>query len=128
MTGVRIKSWPASLPRIATDIHFEDINNIPSKDKINKVSYKNIKGTILTLVVVKLFCSKAFPCEGVELADINLTYQGTKGTTTSICENITPTVTDAQNPPLCGSRAPGAAATASSIHLLKKLGAIDIKY
>ncbi|KAK4788883.1 hypothetical protein SAY86_020202 [Trapa natans] len=73
MTGVRIKIWLASLPGVATDMHFEDItmNNVsdlvlidqgycpwnqctagvPSKVKISKVSYKNIKGTsLLTLI------------------------------------------------------------------------------
>ncbi|KAK4788461.1 hypothetical protein SAY86_019780 [Trapa natans] len=113
MTGVRIKSWPASLHKVATDIHFEDImmNNVPLKVKISKVSYKNIKGTRFTPVAIKLICSKTFPCEGVEIANINLTW--TKGNITSIYESVTPTIIGTQNPPICGASAPGVAAVGS---------------
>ncbi|XP_059663942.1 polygalacturonase-like [Cornus florida] len=99
MNGVRIKTWPGSPPSTASDMHFENITmtNVgnpivinqnycdvrlkcppkpPSKVKISKVSFKNIKGSSSTEVGVKLVCSSALPCENVELGNIQLTYNG----------------------------------------------------
>lgn len=76
---------------------------VPSQIKISKVSFKNIRGTSSTMVAVQLSCSKAIPCEGVEIADIDLAYHGTNGTITSVCENVKPAISGTQNPPICGT-------------------------
>ncbi|KAF5206531.1 ABC transporter ATP-binding protein/permease VMR1 [Thalictrum thalictroides] len=90
--GVRIKTWPAGSAGSASNLTFEDIimNNVrnpividqeycpyklcnkqaPSRIKISKVAFKNIRGTSATKEVVSLKCG--MPCEGVELSDINL--------------------------------------------------------
>ncbi|KAK4593306.1 hypothetical protein RGQ29_017429 [Quercus rubra] len=112
--GVRIKTWPASPPGIASDIHFENIimNNVanpilidqgycpnsqcsnksPSKVKINNVSFKNIRGTSSTKEVVKLICSNGVPCQQVVVADIDLVYKGAGGSATSTCVNVKPAI------------------------------------
>ncbi|KAM7505362.1 hypothetical protein LguiB_004266 [Lonicera macranthoides] len=134
MNGVRVKTWPASPPGIASDLHFEDLvmdnvgnpvlidqeycpynqctQNVPSKVKISKVSFKNIKGTSSTQLAVKLVCSKGFPCEGVEVGDIDLTYNGKEGPAISQCANLSPTFTGKLNPPECTAQAPGQAPAA----------------
>ncbi|KAE8039029.1 hypothetical protein FH972_011478 [Carpinus fangiana] len=122
-TGVRIKTWPDSYPGSASDIHFENIimENVdtpilidqeycpwnqcksqnPSKVKISNVSYKNIRGTSRTKVAVKIVCSKALPCQNVELTGIDLKYNGKDGPATSRCVNVNPIIGGHQNPPAC---------------------------
>ncbi|KAG5066403.1 hypothetical protein GLYMA_04G143200v4 [Glycine max] len=112
--GVRIKTWPNTPGAITiTDMHFEDLtmNNVmnpiiidqeycpwnqcskqnPSKIKISKVSFKNIKGTSGTKEGVVLVCSSGVPCEAVEMADIDLTFNGSAAT--AKCANVKPTIT-----------------------------------
>ncbi|KAL9457380.1 hypothetical protein AB3S75_006428 [Citrus x aurantiifolia] len=131
--GVRIKTWPASYPGTASDLHFEDIkmNNVsnpilldqvycphnqcnakvPSRVKLDRVSFKNIRGTSATAVAIKLACSGGVPCEGVELADISLTYTGPEGPIKSECTNIQPKTSGKMNPPPCiASAAPSGSA------------------
>ncbi|KAM1104374.1 hypothetical protein TB1_012184 [Malus domestica] len=64
----------------------------PSKVKISDVSFKNIQGSSATALSLKIVCSSGSPCENVELADIDLTYSGAKGTLTSQCSNVKPTI------------------------------------
>ncbi|KAM7498385.1 hypothetical protein LguiA_022799 [Lonicera macranthoides] len=121
--GVRVKTWPASEPGVATDLHFEDIimenvgnpvlidqvycpdnqckAEIPSNVKLSRISFKNIRGTSSTPVAVKLACSKKFPCQGVEVADINLTYNGKEGPIKSECADVKPVFCGKMNPPAC---------------------------
>ncbi|KAE8645728.1 exopolygalacturonase [Cucumis sativus] len=124
--GVRIKTWPASpVAGIATNMHFSDITmvnvsnpilidqeycpwnqcnrEIPSNIKINKVSFKNIRGSSATPVAVKLICSSNLPCEEVKVANIDLVYNGIKGSITSECMNVKPIISGIQNPPICSS-------------------------
>ncbi|XP_059664501.1 polygalacturonase-like [Cornus florida] len=110
--GVRIKTWPGSPPSIAADMHFEDLtmkevsnpiiidqeycdSNLkcppkpPSQVKISKVSFKNIHGSSLTDVAIKLVCSKSVPCQEVELGNIDLTFKG--GAAKSLLTALKPT-------------------------------------
>ncbi|KAL1337940.1 hypothetical protein HN51_032618 [Arachis hypogaea] len=120
--GVRIKTWPDSTGTSPiTDMHFEDITMVnvmnpviidqeycpwnqcnkqsPSKIKISKVSFKNIKGTSGTADGVLLTCSSSVPCEEVELANIDLTFNGAAAT--AKCANVKPTITG--KVPACAS-------------------------
>ncbi|XP_057439668.1 polygalacturonase-like [Lotus japonicus] len=111
--GVRIKTWP-SAPGTSpiTDMHFEDITMVnvknpiiidqeycpwnqcskqsPSKIKISKVSFKNIKGTSATPEGVVLVCSSGVPCDSVELNEVDLTFNGAPAT--AKCANVKPTI------------------------------------
>ncbi|KAL9247149.1 hypothetical protein vseg_020612 [Gypsophila vaccaria] len=93
--GARIKSWPGNKPNRATSITYEDIvmdhvkNPIiidqqygkksvgeASHVKISDVHFRNIRGTSTTNEVMTFACSSAMPCEGIEVADINLVFDG----------------------------------------------------
>ncbi|XP_075665112.1 exopolygalacturonase-like [Castanea sativa] len=121
--GVRIKTWPASPPGTASDMHFENVimdnvanpilidqgycpngqcsNKAPSKVKISNVSFKNIRGTSSTKEAVQLICSKSVPCQQVVVADVDLAFKGAGGSATSTCVNVMPTLSGKQNPPAC---------------------------
>uniref|UniRef100_A0A803QI29 Polygalacturonase n=1 Tax=Cannabis sativa TaxID=3483 RepID=A0A803QI29_CANSA len=110
--GVRIKTWQGSQDSIATDMHFENLmmynvqnpiiidqeycpwntcNNVkekPSRVKLSKVSFKNIRGTSATAVGVKLICG-GYSCQNVEISGIDLKYNG-NGPTKSVCKNVKP--------------------------------------
>ncbi|OWM75437.1 hypothetical protein CDL15_Pgr021601 [Punica granatum] len=123
MNGIRVKTWPASPSGVASDLHFEDftMNNvstpilidqqycpynqcqqkIPSKVKISKVSFKNIRGTTATAMAVRLVCSRGVPCQGVDVGDINLKYTGKNGSATSECSNVKPTTSGQLFPKIC---------------------------
>ncbi|XP_011656227.1 exopolygalacturonase [Cucumis sativus] len=127
--GVRIKTRPSSPSfGVASDIHFEDIIMVnvinplvidqeycpwnqcdkknPSKVKISNVSFINIRGTAANTLAVSFVCSSQFPCEDIEVTDINLTYNGSGGPISSMCKNVKPKVSGVQNPHICPSRAP----------------------
>ncbi|XVF21088.1 hypothetical protein REPUB_Repub12eG0060600 [Reevesia pubescens] len=126
MNGVRLKTWTNSHPGEASDMHFEGItmNNVsnpiiidqeycpwnqcnlkvPSSVKLSKISFKQIHGTSSTQHAVKLVCSSSFPCKGVELADIDLTYKGPEGPALSQCSNVTPKLSGKMNPAACSSK------------------------
>ncbi|WJX67528.1 galacturonan 1,4-alpha-galacturonidase [Trifolium repens] len=126
--GVRVKTWPNEPATLTiSDLHFEDIimNNVrnpviidqeycpwnqcnkkvPSKIKITKVSFKNIQGTSGTAEGVTFICSSGVPCDGVELNNVDLTFNGTAAV--AKCVNVKPIVTG--KAPACSS-APAPAA------------------
>ncbi|KAF8401426.1 hypothetical protein HHK36_012365 [Tetracentron sinense] len=123
--GVRIKTWPGSNPSLASSFIFEDIivDNVknpiiidqqycagssckknPSRVQISDVHYKNIRGTSTSEVAVDIICSPQFPCEDVELDDIDIKYSGVKAKSlgaSSACSNAKVVYGGVQNPPPC---------------------------
>ncbi|KAL5996213.1 hypothetical protein ACLOJK_026287 [Asimina triloba] len=120
--GVRIKTWPGSPVVQADNFTFEDItmsnvqfpiiidqkycpsrrcSNEPSNVKISNIVYKNIKGTSFSKLAVNLACSAAFPCQNIQLADIDLTYQDPNDKVRSLCYNAHVSASGVQNPPPC---------------------------
>ncbi|KAJ4833628.1 hypothetical protein Tsubulata_001244, partial [Turnera subulata] len=95
--GVRIKSWGRPSTGFARNILFQhaimnnvqnpiiidqnycpDNNNCPgqvSGVKISDVTYLDIHGSSATQVGVKFDCSREYPCTGIKLEDVNLTYK-----------------------------------------------------
>ena len=43
--------------------------------KISNVRYQNIRGSSATPIAVQLQCSKKYPCSGIRLQDVVLTYK-----------------------------------------------------
>ncbi|EXB93622.1 hypothetical protein L484_018006 [Morus notabilis] len=95
--GVRIKTWQGGSGYASNitfaNIEMKDVYNPiiinqnycdqdePCKQQrkavqVKNVLYKNIKGTSASSMAVKFDCSKAFPCQGVTLQDIDLTLEG----------------------------------------------------
>ncbi|PON65852.1 Glycoside hydrolase [Parasponia andersonii] len=120
--GARIKTWSGPTSGEASNIVYENIimNNVknpiiidqnygkykskPSKWKLSDIHFKNIKGTSVSKVSVSLGCSSLFPCEDVEMVDIDLTYSGAKfktKTTDSVCANAKVKHSGLQNPVPC---------------------------
>ncbi|XP_027338295.1 exopolygalacturonase-like [Abrus precatorius] len=118
--GLRIKSWPDKYPGAASGIHFSDITmeNVknpiiidqeyecapncqkkPSLVKVRSVSFSNIRGTTISPIAVDLRCSKQFPCQNVQLNNINLKLG--PAPTNSRCANIKPIYVGLQAPPAC---------------------------
>ncbi|KAF7807657.1 polygalacturonase-like [Senna tora] len=111
--GVRLKTWPGA-PGTTTvsDLHYEDIimvnmsnpilieqeycpynqcpKETPSKIKISKVTFENIKATSATPDGVKLICSSGVPCEDAKLSGIDLTFNGAP--TTAKCAHVKPVI------------------------------------
>ncbi|CAN6448819.1 unnamed protein product [Victoria cruziana] len=105
--GLRIKSWERSSNSFVKDIVFDGatMDNVknpiiidqhycphnigcPTEDsgvKISDVTYRNIKGTSATQVAVDFSCSATAPCEGISIANVQLTYKG--GPAKSSCEH-----------------------------------------
>ncbi|XP_024979108.1 exopolygalacturonase-like [Cynara cardunculus var. scolymus] len=113
--GLRIKTWPGSLPGVANQLHFEDIimenvgnpilidqeycpyldchPEVPSKVKISDVLFKGIRGTSMTKYAITILCSKELQCDKVVLQDIDLKYEGKEGPgAVSGCHNVKPQV------------------------------------
>ncbi|KAF7844145.1 polygalacturonase-like [Senna tora] len=108
-----IKTWPGA-PRTITvsDLHYENIimvnvsnpilieqdycphnqcsKETPSKIKISKVTFKNIKGTSATPDDVKLICCSGVPCEEAKLSGIDLTFN--EAPTTAKCAKVKPVI------------------------------------
>ncbi|KAF8687743.1 hypothetical protein HU200_042674 [Digitaria exilis] len=112
--GVRIKTWRGgSHPTAVSGLVFEDIvmskvrNPIiidqeycpyascrheseqrPSAVRISDVAFRNIRGVSATQVAVKLWCSEASPCRGLELRDIDLRFVKRGVATQSQCAHV----------------------------------------
>lgn len=74
---------------------------MPSKVKISKVSFKNIRGTSATAMAVRLVCSRGVPCQNVNVGNINLKYTGKDGEATSECSNVKPATSGHLFPKIC---------------------------
>ncbi|KAM6583025.1 hypothetical protein CsatB_010027 [Cannabis sativa] len=124
--GVRIKTWQGSTDGVAKGMHFEKLtmDNVetpiiidqkycpwgactqfegkPSKIKVSDVVFKDIKGTSSTPKVLYLVCG-AYPCEGIQLNNIDLKTTGSKikGPAKSVCTNVKPEMSGTVNLPPC---------------------------
>ncbi|KAK3184483.1 hypothetical protein Dsin_031769 [Dipteronia sinensis] len=98
--GLGPKAWGTC----GRNAYCKNLPIVPSKVKISGVTFKNIKGTSSTPIAVKLSCSSGFPCQGVEIADIDLTYTGKEAPAAlSQCINVQPKVSGKMNPPACNA-------------------------
>ncbi|OIT02013.1 PREDICTED: polygalacturonase-like [Nicotiana attenuata] len=95
--GLRVKTWARSSNGFVRNVLFQHIvmanvqnpiiidqNYCPNNEncphqgsgvKISNVKYQDIRGTSATEVAVKFDCSKKYPCSGIALEDINLSYR-----------------------------------------------------
>jgi len=71
----------------------------PSLVKIKNIGYRNIRGTTTSPIAVDLRCSKLFPCQNVQLHNIDLMLGAIP--TGSRCANIKPIYGGLQKPPAC---------------------------
>uniref|UniRef100_A0A0E0JJK0 Exopolygalacturonase n=1 Tax=Oryza punctata TaxID=4537 RepID=A0A0E0JJK0_ORYPU len=109
--GVRIKSYEDVLsPITASKLKFENIRMegvakpvivdqryCPEKTcsdrkgnntvTIKDVTFRNITGTSSTPEAVSLLCSDQLPCNGMELLDVNVEYDGKDNKTMAVCTN-----------------------------------------
>ncbi|CAL5048657.1 unnamed protein product [Urochloa decumbens] len=60
----------------------------PSAVRVSDVTFRNIRGVSATRVAVKLSCSEASPCQGLELRDIDLRYVRRGVATQSQCAHV----------------------------------------
>ncbi|EOA28384.1 hypothetical protein CARUB_v10024590mg [Capsella rubella] len=111
--GLRIKTWAKSVSEISvSNFLYENIQMInvgnpiiidqqycphgqcdspgkyASHVQIKDVKYHKIWGTSTSKEALKMQCSKTFPCQDVELSDINLSYVGSDGLVSALCENV----------------------------------------
>ena len=67
--------------------------------KISDVTYRDIYGTSELPLAVKIDCSEAFPCSGIRLEDVNLTYNDQPATES--CSNASGTSSGYVQPSGC---------------------------
>ncbi|KAK7392290.1 hypothetical protein VNO78_20724 [Psophocarpus tetragonolobus] len=123
--GARIKTWLGQVPMEAKNITYEGLimknvqnpivvdqsygsrtSRSPSTSvwKISNVHFRKIQGTTVSNVAVSLQCSTLNPCEGIEIADVDLAYAGRPVNTTFIssCSNTKAiSFVGTLNPPPC---------------------------
>ncbi|XP_049932523.1 polygalacturonase-like isoform X3 [Nymphaea colorata] len=119
--GLRIKSWERSSNGFAKQILFDGatMDNVknpiiidqhycphnegcPTENsgvKISNVVYKNINGTSATQVAVDFSCSASAPCQGISMANVQLTYKGQPAK--SSCEHAFGSATGTMVPSSC---------------------------
>ncbi|KAL7128524.1 hypothetical protein ABFS83_13G001700 [Erythranthe nasuta] len=123
--GVRVKTWPNAPATLKiSNLHFEDLTmnnvsypvvidqqycpwNLCTKDKpsliqISGLTVKNVRGTANTKEALLFSCSSSKPCQDVQISDIDLKYVNSiPANFTTVCENVKPTVSGKQIPPIC---------------------------
>ncbi|KAA3455676.1 exopolygalacturonase-like [Gossypium australe] len=123
--GARIKTYRNESPSKASGIIFQDLTmdhvknpilidqeyatipgSVDSKVLISDVEFSNIRGTTISKIAVVLACSTTFPCKGITLKDIHLTYAGDPGHNedtpfSSNCTNVKVNYIGEQMPPPC---------------------------
>ncbi|XP_031501019.1 polygalacturonase-like [Nymphaea colorata] len=123
LNGLRIKAWARSSTGFAQAIVFDGatMNNVQhpiiidqrycphdgqdcsddqdSGVKISHVTYTNISGTSATDIAVELKCSASSWCQGINMADVQLTYNGQPST--ALCQNAVGTASGMMLPPSC---------------------------
>ncbi|OIW07003.1 hypothetical protein TanjilG_02637 [Lupinus angustifolius] len=122
--GARIKTWIGTKPGevknvVYEDLIMEDVKNpiiidqsyggkkdrTPSNSvwKISNVHFRKIRGSTISDVAVSLQCSSKNPCQGVEVADVDLILHAPKGNTAlvSSCMNAKAIFGGKLNPPAC---------------------------
>lgn len=67
--------------------------------KISDVTYEDIQGTSATQVAVKFDCSKANPCQGIKLENVNLSYK--KQSAQASCSNAAGSASGLIKPTSC---------------------------
>nr|GMC80981.1 polygalacturonase-like [Ipomoea batatas] len=119
--GVRIKTWArpsnafvkgvvfqhsvmvnVQFPIIIDQQYCPDNKNCPTQAsgvKISEVTYEDIHGSSATPVGLKLDCSKAFPCSGIKLQDINLSYGNQAAQ--ALCNNAAGSSSGVNRPASC---------------------------
>ncbi|KAL2529882.1 Pectin lyase-like superfamily protein [Forsythia ovata] len=95
--GVRVKTWARPSNGFVKSILFQhlvmvnvenpiiidqnycpDDHNCPNQVsgvKISDITYQDIHGSSATEIALKFDCSKKYPCNGITLEDVNLTYK-----------------------------------------------------
>ncbi|TXG71875.1 hypothetical protein EZV62_000454 [Acer yangbiense] len=119
--GLRIKSWARPSNGFVKGVQFIDVvmQNVQNPNiidqnycphnlncpgqvsgvKINDVLYQNIRGTSATPVAIKFDCSTKYPCKGIKLQNVNLTYL--KQVAQSSCANVIGTTMGLVKPDNC---------------------------
>ncbi|XVF08383.1 hypothetical protein REPUB_Repub06bG0221800 [Reevesia pubescens] len=107
--GVRIKSWAKPSNGFARNIVFQHLimknvqnpividqnycpgnKNCPAQVsgiKVSDVTYQDIHGTSATEVAVKFDCSSKYPCTGITLEEVKLTYKNEAGAAEASCNH-----------------------------------------
>ncbi|OAY60129.1 hypothetical protein MANES_01G088101v8 [Manihot esculenta] len=83
------KAKGKNCPSGATSLSFTNSNNIKIKVsdvQINDIIYQGIRGTSATEVAIRFDCSSKYPCSGIRLHSVNLTYSNQAAQ--SFCANV----------------------------------------
>ncbi|XP_030536514.2 polygalacturonase-like [Rhodamnia argentea] len=118
--GVRIKSWARQSNSFAKNILFQHaiMNNVQnpiiidqnycpdsgcpnqaSGVRVSDVTYQDIHGTSATTVAVKFDCSSKYPCTGIRMQDVKLTYRNQVATAS--CAHAAGTASGLEQPSSC---------------------------
>ncbi|XP_030523486.1 exopolygalacturonase-like [Rhodamnia argentea] len=121
--GLRIKTWASELKSNVYNISFSDItmknvqnpiiidqeycprggcsNQLGSHVQIKDVSFMKIRGTSASHLAVNLACSPIFPCQNINLEDVDLAYTGREGPAESHCAHVNGDAGGVQRPSSC---------------------------